>query len=263
MSRKRGPASQDEGVRLQKVLARAGIGSRRGSEELITAGRVRVNGRLVTELGTRVDPARDRISVDGKPVTLEEPVYFLMNKPDAVVSSAVGPVDERGRPTVLSLMRGVRQRVYPVGRLDFHTRGLLILTNDGDFSAALTHPRHKVPKTYHAKFQGRLSDEDMDRLKHGVTLEDGTVTLPLPELLALRDTETTTWVQMTLTQGLYRQIRRMGEAIGHPVLKLLRVAIGDVTTDGLAEGEYRPLTLAEVEQLRALSQAAAPRPSRR
>ena len=238
-------------VRLQKVLARAGIDSRRGAETLIEAGRVEVNGRVVTELGTKVDPTRDRIAVDGRPVELEPPIYIVLHKPDGVVSSGQRETDERGRSTVVSLLRGVDARVFPVGRLDYHTRGVLLLTNDGDLAARLLHPRYKVPKTYHVKFQGRLEPGALDALREGVTLEDGTVTRPLEELLVIRDTETNMWVQLTLTQGLYRQVRRMGEAIGHPVLKLIRVAFADITTDGLREGQWRNLREAEVVDLRA------------
>jgi 23S rRNA pseudouridine2605 synthase len=250
MKRRRAQAGEEAGVRLQKVLARAGVSSRRGGEEMIRGGRVRVNGRVVTELGVRVHPEKDRVTVDGEPIVLEVPVYLVLNKPDGVVSSAGGPVDDRGRPTVMSLLHGVRERVYPVGRLDFHTRGVLLLTNDGALAATLTHPRHEVPKTYHVKFQGRLEVAKLEALSTGVVLEDGTRTLPLRELFVIRETASNTWVQLCLTQGLHRQIRRMGEAIGHSVLKLIRVAVGDVTTDGLAEGEFRRLSEAEVESLR-------------
>jgi 23S rRNA pseudouridine2605 synthase len=238
-------------VRLQKVLARAGLSSRRGGEQLIVDGRVKVNGRVVTELGVRVDPARDSITVDGKPIAVEAPIYIVLHKPDGVVSSAERDVDDRGRPTVVSLLKGVPQRVYPVGRLDYHTRGVLLLTNDGDLAARLLHPRYKIPKTYHAKFQGRVSPEKIEQLLAGVTLEDGTQTRPLEEVLPVKETETNTWLQLTLTQGLYRQVRRMGEAIGHPVLKLIRVAFADITTDGLREGQWRQLREAEIGDLRA------------
>jgi 23S rRNA pseudouridine2605 synthase len=137
-----------------------------------------------------------------------------------------------------------------VGRLDFHTRGVLLLTNDGALAAQLTHPRHEVPKTYHVKLQGKLEVAELEALERGVVLDDGTRTLPLRELFVIRETATNTWAQLCLTQGLHRQIRRMGDAIGHSVLKLIRVAVGDVTTDGLAEGEFRRLTKAEVEDLR-------------
>ncbi|MFO7561019.1 MAG: pseudouridine synthase [Enhygromyxa sp.] len=242
---------QREGVRLQKFIASAGVASRRRAEELITSGLVEVNGQRVTELGTRVFPGRDRVTVRGEPIRAEDKVYFVLNKPDEVVSSAAGSVDERGRPTVLSLMHGIPQRLYPVGRLDYHSRGVMILTNDGELAAALTHPRHGVVKTYHVKFQGKLSPEQEDALREGVELDDGTVTRPLAELFAFRETEANVWYQIGLTEGLNRQIRRMGEAIDRPVLKLIRVAIGDITADGLEEGEFRPLSPTEVGQLLA------------
>ena len=238
-----------EGVRLQKFMASAGVASRRKSEELIVAGEVEVNGRRVTKLGTRVFPGRDRVTVRAQPIAAEDKVYFVLNKPDGVVSSAEGSVDERGRPTVLSLLHGVPQRLFPVGRLDYHSRGVVILTNDGELAAALTHPRHGVVKTYHVKFQGKLDAEDERALREGVELDDGAVTRPAVELFPFRETEANVWVQIGLREGLNRQIRRMGEAIGHPVLKLIRVAIGDITADGLQEGEFRPLTATEVGQL--------------
>ncbi len=255
--------TDDPGVRLQKVLARAGISSRRGGEELIVAGRVRVNDQVVTELGTRIDPGRDKVTVDGKAIQLETAVYILLNKPDEVVCSAEPKVDERGRTTVVSLIHGITQRIYPVGRLDYRTRGALLLTNDGDLAAKLTHPRHKVPKTYHAKFQGKLDESELEQLINGVTLEDGTKTQPLVELVIVKETDANTWVQLTLTQGLYRQVRRMGEAIGHPVLKLIRVAFADITTDGVEEGKWRHLREDELAQLRAAIAPISPKPKGR
>ena len=242
---------QQEGVRLQKFIASAGVASRRKAEELIVAGMVAVNGQTTRELGTRVFPGRDRVTVRGEPITAEDKVYFVLNKPDQVVSSAAGSVDERGRPTVLSLMHGIPERLYPVGRLDYHSRGVMLLTNDGELAAALTHPRHGVVKTYHVKFQGKLSPEQEDLLRDGVELDDGAVTRPLVEMFAFRETESNVWYQLGLAEGLNRQIRRMGEAIDRPVLKLIRVAIGDMTADGLEEGEYRPLSPTEVGQLLA------------
>jgi 23S rRNA pseudouridine2605 synthase len=251
---------QREGVRLQKFIASSGVSSRRKAEELIESGAVEVNGRRVTELGTRVYPGRDRVVVRGQPITAENKVYYVLNKPDQVVSSAEGSVDDRGRPTVLSLLHGVSERLYPVGRLDFHSRGVLLLTNDGTLAAALTHPRHGVIKTYHVKFQGKLSPEEEQALRDGVALDDGARTRPLAELFAFRETETNAWYQIGLTEGLNRQLRRMGDAIGHPVLKLIRVAIGDITADGLAEGEFRPLTPTEVGLLLS---AIEPDPAKR
>lgn len=254
------PEPLEGSVRLQKVLARAGVSSRRGGEALITAGRVTVNDKVVTELGARVDPAVDQIAVDGRVIQLEPPVYLVMNKPDGVVCSVEPTVDERGRPTVVGLVRGIAERVYPVGRLDFHTRGVLLLTNDGDLAARLTHPRHKVPKTYHAKFQGQLGPAELEQLSLGVTLEDGTRTAPLAEISVIKDTQTNSWVQLTVTQGLYRQVRRMGDAIGHPVLKLIRVAFAGINADGLEDGQWRHLREDEIATLRA---QAAPKPPSR
>ncbi len=254
----------DGGVRLQKFLAHAGVCSRREGERYIQDGRVSVDGRVVRTLGTRVDPARQVVRVDGRVVAMEDPVVLLMNKPDGVVCSAAGATDERGRPTVLSLLRGVRERVYPVGRLDYHTRGALLLTNDGDLAAALTHPRGGVPKVYHVKFQGRLSLDELQRLREGVVLDDGVQTRPIEELYVLEETHTNTWVHMVLHQGLNRQIRRMGEAIGHTVLKLIRVGVADLTTEGLAEGKVRRLDPAEVAHLREVAGLAArPRKGRK
>ena len=246
------PGELGSSVRLQRVLARAGISSRRGGEALIEAGRVQVNGRVVRDLGTKVDPRVDAIVVDGKPIELEVPLYIVLHKPDGYVCSAEPKVDARGRATVVSLLHGITQRVYPVGRLDYHTRGVLLLTNDGDLAARLTHPRYGVPKTYHAKFQGDLGVEALAALREGVVLDDGVRTRPLSELFVVKETDRNTWLQLTLHQGLNRQVRRMGEAIGHPVLKLIRVAIGDITTDGLAEGEWRHLRESEIAELRAL-----------
>lgn len=247
-------------MRLQKFIASSGVSSRRRAEELISSGAVEVNGRRVTELGTRIYPGRDRVVVRGEPITSENKVYYVLNKPDQVVSSAEGSVDDRGRPTVLSLLHGVAERLYPVGRLDYHSRGVLLLTNDGTLAAALTHPRHGVIKTYHVKFQGKLSPEQEQALRDGVVLDDGARTRPLAELFAFRETDTNVWYQVGLTEGLNRQLRRMGDAIGHPVLKLIRVAIGDITADGLAEGEFRPLTPTEVGLLLS---AVEPDPAKR
>ncbi len=242
---------QRDGIRLQKYMASAGVSSRRKAEDLIVAGHVEVNGRRVTTLGTRVFPERDRVAVRGEPITPEAKVYFLLNKPDQIVSSAAGTVDERGRPTVLSLMHGIPERLYPVGRLDFHSRGVMLLTNDGELAESITHPRHGVVKTYHVKFQGKLSEEEEGLIRSGVQLDDGAVTRPVAEMFVFRETDVNVWYQIGLREGLNRQIRRMGEAIGHPVLKLIRVAIGDITAEGVQEGEFRPLTTTEVGQLLA------------
>lgn len=239
-------------VRLQKFLAAAGVASRRKAEELIEAGQVSVNGRVVRELGTKVEAGLDEVRVRGELVVPERLVYFVMNKPEGVVCSAEGIVDDRGRPTVLSLLHGVTERVYPIGRLDFKSRGVLVLTNDGEMAAGLTHSRHHVSKTYHVKFQGRPTRETLDKLREGVTLDDGVTTQPASEVLVVKETTTNIWVQLTISQGLNRQVRRMGDAIDHPVLKLIRVAVGDLTADGLDDGQYRALKAQEIADLRAL-----------
>ena len=238
------------GVRLQKILAQAGLCSRRQAEQWIQEGRVAVNGRRVTEQGVRIDPYGDTVLVDGKPLPRPEPIYLVMNKPDGVVCSAEGPIDDRERPTVLSLLPPQVGRVFPVGRLDYHSRGVLLLTNDGALSQALTHPRHKVPKIYHVKFQGSPTPETLEHLRSGVTLEDGVKTRPLEHLQVIKETETNVWVEMALRQGIYRQIRRMGDVVGHPVLKLIRVVFAGITADGVKEGRHRRLSDDEILHLK-------------
>lgn len=239
------------GVRLQKVLAAAGVASRRGAEALIEAGRVKVDGKVVTALGTRV-AEQAVVEVDGRPVQVQDVVVVVLNKPDLVSSRTEGSVDERGRPTVASLLRGM-PRLVPIARLDFHARGVLLLTNDGALAEALSHPRRQVPVTYHAKLQGRIDEATLAQLHGGVVLEDGTRTKPALEVEIVKATTTNTWVQITIAQGLYRQVRRMGDAVGHPVLKLIRVAYGGITATGLKDGEWRPLRADEVEHLRKVA----------
>src|SRR5438105_6103241 len=195
--------------RLQKILARGGVASRRAAEELIVGGRVRVNGRIVTELGTKADPHTDRIEVDGKRVVAEAPVYVLLHKPRGFVSTMSDP---EGRPTVRELLAAVPGRVYPVGRLDYATSGALLATNDGDFADGLMHPRRAVPKTYVVKVSGTMKPEDVDRWRKGIVLEDGP-TLPARVSLLRHETDKT-WIELTITEGRNQQIRRMGEASG-------------------------------------------------
>lgn len=232
--------------RLQKVLAAAGVASRRAAEQLIVDGRVRVNGRIVRELGTRVDPKHDRLDVDDKRVVRQNRVYYVFHKPRAVVSTLKDPQD---RPTVAEYFKKIGGRVYPVGRLDFHTSGVLLVTNDGEFSEALLKPKQQVPKVYVAKMRGHLDEKDLEVLREGVTLEDGTRTRKA-EVFVLREEERQSWLQFTLFEGKNRQIHRMGEAIGHPVLRLARTAFADITAEGLRPGQHRPLTGKELEKLR-------------
>lgn len=238
-------------VRLQKVLAGAGVASRRGAEALIEAGRVKVDGKVVTALGTRVAEGAV-VEVDGRIVQVQDVVVVVLNKPDLVSSRTEGSVDERGRPTVATLLRGM-PRLVPVARLDFHARGVLLLTNDGGLAEALSHPRRAVPVTYHAKLQGRIDEATLAQLHGGVVLEDGTRTKPALEVETVKATTTNTWVQITIEQGLYRQVRRMGDAVGHPVLKLIRVAYGGITATGLKDGEWRLLRADEIDHLRKVA----------
>jgi 23S rRNA pseudouridine2605 synthase len=233
------------GTRLQKVLAAAGIASRREAERLIQAGRVAVNGRVVTVLGTRVDPGRDAVKVDGQSIgRAERPVYYLLHKPKGVLSTARDP---KGRPTVVGLLRGVGERVYPVGRLDWNSEGLMILTNDGDLAHHLTHPSNHVPKVYRVKIKGVVEPEALERVRHGLYL-DGRRTLPAP--VTRISAQQNTWVEVTLFEGRRNQIRRVFERLGHPVLKLRRTAIGPIADRALKPGEYRTLSPAEVARLK-------------
>lgn len=240
-------AGRDDGDRLQKVLARTGLGSRRACEELIAAGRVTVNGE-VAELGRRVDVDHDRIEVDGVPVSVRPGlVYYLLNKPRGVVSTADDP---QGRQTVVSLVPA-EPRVHPVGRLDADTEGLLILTNDGELTYRLTHPRFGVEKEYLVQVAGTPSRQALRRLREGVELDDGPtaparVALVAPNLL-----------RITIHEGRNRQVRRMCDAIGHPVERLVRSRIGPITDRKLRPGTWRELTPAEV---RALERAASVSP---
>jgi len=235
--------------RLQKLLSQAGIASRRASEQLMLDGRVTVNGVTVRELGSKADAARDDIRVDGRRVKpVERHRYLLLNKPRGYVTTRSDP--ER-RPTVMDLLRGVREYLYPVGRLDFDSEGLLLLTNDGDLAARLTHPRHGVPRTYEARVLGTPDDRDLDRLSRGITI-DGRRTAPadVTRRPRGRDAHESTLV-ITVGEGRNRQVRKMCEAIGHRVVRLKRVAIGPIRDAALPTGSWRDLTAAEVEKLRA------------
>jgi 23S rRNA pseudouridine2605 synthase len=231
--------------RLQKIIARAGITSRRASEELIQAGRVRVNGRIVTELGAKADPRRDAIEVDGRRLVAESARYIVLHKPRNVVSTMSDP---EGRPTVAELLQNAGTRLYPVGRLDFATSGVLLATNDGDFANGMLHPRGGVPKTYVLKVKGNMAEEDLMRWSSGVELEDGK-TLPA-DVRLIRHEEDKTWFEITIREGRNQQIRRMGEATGFPVMRLARVSFAGITHEGLRPGDWRSLTVEELEDLR-------------
>lgn len=231
------------GERLQKVLARAGFGGRRACEELITAGRVRVNGE-VARLGRRVDPAADRIEVDGIPLAVRPGlVYYLLNKPPGAVTTARDP---QGRRTVLDLVP-TEPRVFPVGRLDYETEGLLLLTNDGELAQCLTHPSRGVPKTYLAEVSGVPGRGALRALREGVELEDGR-TAPARVRLA-QALGGGAALEIVIHEGRNRQVRRMCEAVGHPVRRLVRTRLGPIADRELSPGEWRPLGVAEVRAL--------------
>ena len=232
--------------RLQKIIARAGVASRRAAEELITSGRVRVNGRVVTELGQKADPRADRIDVDGKRLTAEAPIYLVLHKPRGVVSTLSDP---EGRPTVAELVRRAPARVYPVGRLDFATSGVLLMTNDGDFANGLLHPRGGVPKTYVIKVSGLMEEQDLARWRDGVVLDDGERTLPA-EVALLRYEADKTWLEVVLREGKNQQIRRMGDATGFRVMRLARVSFAGVTVEGLRPGDFRSLRFDELQDIK-------------
>ncbi len=231
--------------RLQKILARAGVSSRRAAERLIVDGLVRVNGKVVAELGARADAKRDRIEVDGEVIGREQPVYFIVNKPRTMVTTLNDP---EGRPSLSELLGTIPERVYPVGRLDFHTSGALLLTNDGDLAQALLHPSHEVPKTYVAKLAGKVTDKMMGALRLGVTLDDGYQTQPA-RVTHLRDEEGKAWLEISITEGKNRQIHRMLEAVGSRVMRLSRLSFAGLSSEGLRPGKLRPLDEDEVYML--------------
>lgn len=231
--------------RLQKLIAAAGYCSRREAERLIAAGRVTVDGSPA-ELGDRADPGAQRIEIDGRPLGGDEPpCYLLMNKPAGVVTTAKDPA---GRKTVLDLLNDVPVRVFPVGRLDLNTSGLLLLTNDGDLANQLAHPRHEIKKTYLVRVRGQLSREDRQKLERGVQLEDG-MTAPA-KISRVRSRGGHTWFEMSIHEGRNRQVRRMCEALGYQVSRLKRIGYAFLELEGLSAGHYRSLTADEVARLR-------------
>lgn len=233
--------------RLQKVLAQAGVASRRKCEEYIEAGRVQVNDKTVTTLGVKVDPETDVIKVDGRPINLQNKVYIAMNKPKGVITSVSDP---EGRKVVTDFLKDVKERVYPVGRLDYDSEGLLLLTNDGELANLLTHPKHHVPKTYHATVKGVPHGSLLDKLKNGVELEDGMTASAEVEYYDINPEKNETVIAITIYEGRNRQVRRMFEAIRYPVIKLKRVQFGSLTLSGIPRGKYRRLSPQEVKELR-------------
>ena len=235
--------------RLQKLIAAAGVASRRHAEELIAAGRVTVNGEVVKELGSKADPAKDHIKVNGKLINPQlqarEKVHVLLNKPKGYLSSVSDP---EGRPLVTELLPPSLGKLHPVGRLDFNTEGLLLLTNDGDFTNYVTAARNRVEKVYEVKVKGVPAESGIARLRRGITLEDGTRTAPA-RIKLLNETQTNAWYEVLLHQGRNQQVRRMFELIGHSVLRLRRVRIGFLNDENLKPGYYRLLSAPEVARL--------------
>ncbi|MFI8712902.1 pseudouridine synthase [Brevibacillus brevis] len=233
--------------RLQKVLAHAGVASRRHCEELIAQGKVQVNGQVVREQGIKVDPLKDKIVVNGQQIKLEQHVYLLLYKPTGVITSVTDP---QGRRVVIDLLKGIQERVYPVGRLDYDTSGLLLLTNDGELANRLAHPSYEIDKVYRAWVKGIPSPEKVRKLATGIRLEDGMTSPGQSKLLKAESSSQRALVELTIHEGRNRQVRRMCEAIGHPVLTLERIRLGFLTLDGLKPGEFRELTHEEVESLK-------------
>jgi 23S rRNA pseudouridine2605 synthase len=237
--------------RLQKILAAAGIASRRKAEQLISSGRVSVNGRVITELGTKADPSADNITVDGRPLQpAQRFVYLVLNKPKGYVTTTNDP---EGRPTVMQLLGNQRERLYPVGRLDYASEGLLLLTNDGELAQQLTKAASHVPKTYHVKIAGKPSPQSLQRLRDGVTiaLDGGRRVKTAPAEIRLLQDAANPWYEVVLIEGRNRQIRRMFHHVGHHVEKIKRVALGPLTLD-IPQGQFRPLTETELAQIKSL-----------
>ena len=236
--------------RLQKLIAAAGITSRRHAEELIRTGQVTVNGRVITELGTKADPERDHIKVKGRLINLQlsqhVDIYVLLNKPKGYLTSMSDP---EGRPLVVDLIPASLGRLHPVGRLDFNTEGLLLLTNDGEFTNLVTSARNQIPKVYKAKVQGTPSDRAIDRLRRGVLIGEHERTAPA-EIRKLRESESNSWFEVVLHEGRNQQVRRMFDAIGHSVVRLSRTRIGNLEDKHLRVGEWRKLTATEVKQFK-------------
>lgn len=249
--------------RLQKIIAHAGVASRREAESMIREGRVTVNGKVVTELGSKADADRDHVKVDGKLLTAAEPHrYILLYKPKEVMTTVEDP---EGRRTVIDLIRGVRERIYPVGRLDYHSEGLVLLTNDGELAFKVAHPKHGSVKTYNVKVRGVPDERLLDKLRRGITIE-GKRTLPTKieriKTTGRNNDEGNSWLEVKLREGRTQQIRKMFQAVGHPVTKLKRVAIGPISDPKLLPGVWRELTKQEVKLLTTQKEPRPAKPRR-
>ncbi|NLM12662.1 MAG: rRNA pseudouridine synthase [Epulopiscium sp.] len=235
-------------IRLQKYLADAGIASRRKAEEYILQGKVKVNGQIVTNLGTKVNPDRDIIFYNGKKVEIKKKkVYLMLNKPENYVTTVN---DQFNRPTVIDLLHSVSERVYPVGRLDYNTSGLLLLTNDGDLTYKITHPKHHIDKIYLATVKGIPGEASLNKLRRGVVIDDYKTAPAKAKIISTSSNSAI--LQITIHEGRNRQVRKMCEAIGHPVMSLKRIAIGDISLGDLPVGKFRSLTQKEIDYLKSL-----------
>jgi 23S rRNA pseudouridine2605 synthase len=231
--------------RLQKILARAGVASRRKAEALIEAGRVKVDGKTVAQLGATADPRKQRIELDGRRILPEPHVYIVLHKPRGVMSTMRDP---EGRRCLAEYAVQVGVRVVPVGRLDFHTSGVLLLTNDGEFSSRLQHPRHGAPKVYAVKVRGTVTDDDLEKWQRSIVI-DGRATRPA-SVRRLRIEAGKTWLEVSLTEGRNRQVRRLGEATGFTVMRLARLSYAGIDCEGLRPGQWRYLTVDELRDLK-------------
>ncbi|BBI33155.1 pseudouridine synthase [Cohnella abietis] len=232
--------------RLQKVLANAGVASRRKCEELITAGKVMVNGEVVSELGVKADPTKDIITVSGKAIKKEAKVYIMFNKPKGVITSVSDP---QGRSVVTDYLKEIKERLYPVGRLDYDSEGLLLMTNDGDLAHKLMHPSHHVPKTYHATVERVPHGNALEKLQNGIKLEDGVTAPAEVEYHDIDPEKKFATISITIHEGRNRQVRRMFDAIHHPVTRLKRISFGGLVLGNLQRGKNRRLTAEEVSKL--------------
>lgn len=235
--------------RLQKVIAQSGLTSRRKAEQLIVDRRVKVNGEIVDELGSKVSNS-DEVTVDDIPIYKERQVHYVLYKPRGYISSVQ---DDKNRDTVIDLMEGVQERIYPIGRLDYNTSGIILLTNDGDFAHLLMHPRYEIEKVYVTKIEGIPTKQQLERLERGIQDDDDLLQAIGHRVISIDRRQQTMILELTLHEGKYRHIRRMMEVLGYPVMKLKRERYGFLTLDGLQPGQFRPLTRQEIHQLTTLA----------
>ncbi len=243
----------DAKERLQKFIARCGVASRRKAEELIRSGRVKVNNRVVTEMGLKIDPRYDKIKVDGKRILPEKPVVVMLHKPREYVSTVSDPEE---RQTVLDLLPETAERLYPVGRLDYHSEGLILLTNDGTLTQKVLHPKHNIPRIYDVKVKGHVTETTLEAIRAGVQLDDGKTR---PCLVEYKEhLPKNTWLTIEVYEGRNRLVRRLFEHFGYEVLRLIRVQFGPLKLKGLAPGKYRYLNQIQIEKLRKVAGVTTP-----